>query len=93
MMTPVQSLAQKHLRIEHIRRIDDMTLEAYADLLHIRDKYKDDIDTTEINDFWISIASIKCRTSKIYVDHMSGKHHDTAEEEDHGKKEARPTAT
>ena len=65
-----------------------MTLEAHFDLLEIEDKYKDDIDTMEINNFWISITSIRRRTPTIPVDHTPGEHHDTADGEDHGQKEA-----
>ena len=46
-----------------------MTLEAHFDLLEIEDKYKDDIDTMEINNFWIPITSIRHRTPTIPVDH------------------------
>ena len=60
-----------------------MTLEAHFDLLEIGDKYRDDIDTTGINNFWISIAGIRRRTPTIAMDHTPGDDHDTADGEDH----------
>ena len=59
MTTPVQSLAQELERDGHIKRINDMTLEANTDLLDIGAEYKDNIDATEIDDFRISITNIE----------------------------------
>ena len=67
MTTPVQSLAQELERDGHIKRINDMTLEANTDLLDIRADHKDNIDATEINDFRISITNIERRTTAIYT--------------------------
>ena len=63
-----------------------MTREANSYLWEIEEGYRDDADTMKMNNFWISIASIRRMTPTIPVDHMPGDDHDTADGEDHGQK-------
>ena len=63
MTTPVQSPTQEFMYDGYIKSINNMTLEANPDLLDIETDYKNDIDTTELEDFRTSLYTIKRKTA------------------------------
>ena len=67
MTTPVQNPAQELLYTEYIRRINNMTLEANTNSLDIEAKYKNDIDTTKLDNLRASITNIELKTSATHV--------------------------
>ena len=68
MRTPVQNPNQELLYAENIRRINGMISETKIDSLDIETNYKNDINTTELEDFKTSLHTIKCMTAAAYMD-------------------------
>ena len=85
MTKPTMNLIQKQERDKKIRRIGIPTLEAHSDILEIEDKYKGDIDATNINNLWTSIASIRHRTPTISADQTPWKQYHIAGMKNHAQ--------
>ena len=56
------------MREEHIARIRNMMLEIRSSILDLETCYRNDINTSELEDFRSSLGNIESKTSTAYSD-------------------------
>ena len=68
MTTPIKDKAKEPMREENIERIRNMTLKIRSSLLDLETCYRNDISTSDLEDFRSSLGNIESKTSTAYSD-------------------------